>query len=134
MITLSKLQSTFIQLPATRLARTTNVIRINFMVVLLSSACTANPLYLTLFTLSYNLLFVKQIKNIISFSICMLLLYRILDVVRFKSVKSYVDIQYSGYAVVIPGALESCYLKSLIFRGFRFNCDLLPLIERTPCI
>ncbi len=35
----------------------------------------------------------------------MLLLYRILDVVRFKSVKSYVEIQYSEYAVVIPGAL-----------------------------
>ena len=64
----------------------------------------------------------------------MLLLYRILDVLRFKSVKSYVDIQYSEYAVVIPGALESYYLKSLIFRGFRFNCDLLPLIERTPYI
>jgi len=64
----------------------------------------------------------------------MLLLYRILDVVRFKSVKSYADIQYSGYAVVIPGALKSCYLKSLIFRGFQFNCDLLPLIERIPCI
>jgi hypothetical protein len=45
----------------------------------------------------------------------MLLLYRILDDVRFKSVESYVDIQYSEYAVVIPGALESYYLKSLIF-------------------
>jgi len=48
----------------------------------------------------------------------MLLLYRILDVVRFTSVKSYVYIQYSGYAVVIPGALKHHYLKSLIFRGF----------------
>jgi hypothetical protein len=64
----------------------------------------------------------------------MLLLYRILDVVRFKSVESYVDIQYSEYAVVIPGALERYYLESLIFRGFQYNCNLQSPIERTPCI
>ena len=52
----------------------------------------------------------------------------------FKSAESYIGILYPEYAVVIPGALESHYLKSLIFRGFRFNCNLLSLIERTPCI
>jgi len=71
-ITLSSFHFIFIQLPETRLARTTNVIRMNFIVTLVSSACTANTLYLTLFTLSYNLLFVKQIKNIISISVCIL--------------------------------------------------------------
>ncbi len=38
--------------------------------------------------------------------------------VRFKSVESGVGFPYPGYAIVIPGALESYYLMSLIFRGF----------------
>ena len=41
---------------------------------------------------------------------------------------------YPEYAIVIPGASESYYLVPLIFRGFWFKCNLLPLIERTPCI
>ncbi len=64
----------------------------------------------------------------------MLCLYRILGAVRFKSVESGVGIPYPEYAVVIPGALERYYLKSLIFRGFWYNCNLLSLIEQTPCI
>jgi hypothetical protein len=64
----------------------------------------------------------------------MLYLYRILCAVRFKSVESGVGIPYPEYAIVIPGALKHCYLKSLIFRGFWYNCNLLYLIERPPCI
>jgi hypothetical protein len=49
----------------------------------------------------------------------MLRLYRIQGAVRFKSIESGVGIPYLEYAIVIPGALESYYLKSLIiFRGF----------------
>ena len=64
----------------------------------------------------------------------MLRLYQIRGALRFKSVESGVGFPYPGYAIVIPGALESYYLKSLIFQGFQYNCNLLPLIERTPCI
>jgi len=72
----------------------------------------------------------KDIKE----PVLMLCLYQILRAVRFKSVKSGVGIPYPEYAVVIPGALKHYYLKSLIFRGFWYNCNLLSLIERTPCI
>ncbi len=101
--------------------------------MLLSNLLLSNLLLSNLLLSSYLVSNLLLLSNLLLSDLLMLLLYRILYVVWFKSAESYVGIPYPEYAVVIPGALEGYFLKSLIFRGFRFNCNLLSLIERTPC-